>query len=123
MYPTYTVESLVERSLGKAAPGGHPQGKERFEIRWWLSTMVNGKQVDSRGTTAIVVQPSLADARQFARYKAAHIQSNLETLRLEAGIANFTAKDANAALPKLVERSLADDADFQQIIDELGKPE
>lgn len=52
------VESEIERSLGS-----------KYEIRFWLSTEVNGRKVDSRGTVVTVEKQTVADARAWSRQK------------------------------------------------------
>ena len=111
-----TVKAEIERSFGKSTVNP----AERFEMRFWLEMPVNGKTAMSRGTVITVEQPSLADARQFARQKAAHTQSKLYHWILDQGIANVTPKDAANKLPELLGEVIQDEIDWQKAIEELN---
>jgi len=116
IHNNFAVKADIEKSLGKSAVNP----VERFEIRFWLEMLVNGKTAQSRGTVITVEQPSLADARQFSRQKAAHVQSKLYHWMLDQGVANVTPKDAANKMPELLNEAIQDEKDWWQTIDELG---
>lgn len=99
------VESAIERSLGKA--GG--VGNERFEIRFWLTTEINGKKVESRGATTIVEVANIGDAREFATKRAAYIEMRI-------GNDELGPKEANAKLPEYIQEVNNLDAEWNNII-------
>lgn len=99
---TLNVKSAIERSLGKV--GGI--GDERFEIRFWLSVEVNGRNVESRGETLIITAVDIADARLFAQGGEKHISEK---------VTGMAPKDASAAMPALIDELRTIDADWQAI--------
>lgn len=91
---TIKVENAIERSLGN-----------KHEIRFWLSTEIDGRKVESRGTVVTIEKPSVADARDFARRIGYSVASKI----FDNQWTSKDAKEANAALPGLVNDSIAAD--------------
>ena len=105
------VKANVESDNGYSA--------NTFPIRVWLEMPVNGKTVMSRGAVITTKQPSIENARQFARHTAVTVQSKLYHWILDQGIANVTPKDANNKLPDLINEAVNDESDWLKAIDEL----
>lgn len=100
------VENAVERSLGSS-----------HEIRFWLSTEINGRKVESRGTVAKIEKPTVADARDFARRIGYSVAGAIFNNQWTAE----NAKEANAALPSLVSDAIAADTALDAAFDSLAK--
>lgn len=107
------VENAIERSYGKV--GG--TGNERFEIRFWLSTEVNGRKVESRGTVVTVEKSSVADAREYARRIGYTVSSQIFNNQWTAK----DAKEANVALPGIVNDAVAEDAALDTAFNSLAE--
>lgn len=98
------VESAIERSLGKV--GG--TGNERFEIRFWIRTEVNGRKAESRGTVVNVEKPTVADARKWMQEISMILSGYIFNNQWTAA----NAKEVNAVFPNLVNDAIAEDAQF-----------
>jgi hypothetical protein len=107
------VENAIERSLGKA--GG--TGDERFEIRFWLSTEINGRKAESRGTVVTIEKPTVADAQDFARRIGYSVAAKIFDNQ-------WTAKDArvaNATLAEFVNDAIKADAELDAAFNSFAK--
>lgn len=93
------VENTVERSLGN-----------KHEIRFWLSTEINGRKVESRGTVVTVEMPTFADARSWANGTARYIDMRI-------GNDELAAKEANAKLPEYIKEVQDQDVAWNDFIE------
>lgn len=98
------VENAVERSLGN-----------KYEIRFWLSTEINGRKIDSRGTVVNVEKPTIADAREFARRIGYTVAGKIFNNQWTAK----DAKEANAAFQTLVNDAVAEDSALDVAFNQL----
>lgn len=93
------VENAIERDLGT-----------KFEIRFWLSTEINGRKVESRGTVVTIEKPTVADAREWATGTTKYIAMRM-------GNDELAAKEANAKLPEYIKEVQDQDVAWNDFIE------